>query len=107
MISLRQMLAQSENLDFLGALRTRTQQTEIVELPALRSPAIEHRVGQSGEVRLAEEGRNHRSDQQDHQPWRENYEPGRKRYQAQRILSDVQNRSQQADPPGGLSPGPL
>ena len=47
MVPLSQVLAQAEHFDFFGALRAGAQQAQVIEQPALGSPAVQNRVSQA------------------------------------------------------------
>src|SRR5207302_220169 len=70
LVTLRQIVAQSEDFDFLRALVTGAQKAQVIEFPALRSPTVKHGVGQAGEMRFAEERRQHGDRHEQEQPGR-------------------------------------
>ena len=47
-----QVIREAEEFDLFGGGVTGTEQAEVVDLPALGSPAVEERISQSGEVGL-------------------------------------------------------
>ena len=63
-IALDQPRREAEELDFLGRPVARADVAHVVELAPLRRPSKQQRVRQAGEVRLADEARQHRDDEQ-------------------------------------------
>ena len=61
---------EAEELHLLGRPVARADVANVVELAALRRPAKEQRVRERREMRLAEEARQHRDDEEHEQPRR-------------------------------------
>ncbi len=103
----REVRTQSEDLDFLGALRAGSQKAQIIQAAALGRALVENRVGKAGEVGFAQEGGDHGGDQEDQKPGRKHDQAGGKRDQGEHVLADIKKRSEQPEPAGGLAAGTL
>src|SRR5439155_7533991 len=66
-----EVIAEPEYLYFLRTGVARSQQPEVIKFPAFRGPAIEKRIGQHRELRLAEKCGNDGRDQKNQKPRRE------------------------------------
>ena len=96
-----------QQLELLGGDVAGRDVAEIVELPALGSPGVEQRIAERGEVRLAQEGRQHGHDQQDQQPGDVHRQRHRQGDERDQVLQRGEQEGEEPDAVHRLPAGPL
>ena len=97
-----QEAVEAEYLHFLGGLDAGRGLAHIVEFATLRRVGEVERIGLRVEMRLAQEHRHQRHQQQDDQPGREDHQAGGEAQHRHDVLRLVEQLRHQRDPPGGL-----
>src|SRR4051794_26707179 len=100
-----QVGAESEDLDLLCGLGAGAEKAQVIELAALGGALVKHGVGEAGKMGLAEEAGDHRGGEQKHEPGGENDQADRKGDEGNGILSDAEDRGEEAHSAGGLAAG--
>ncbi len=106
-VALDQEGVEAEDLHFLGGLDAGAGLAHVVDLAPLRRPHEVQRVALRVEVRLAEEGRDQRQDQQRDQPGGVDHQPGGEADDGHDVLRLAEELVHQRHPAGGLPAGAL